>query len=171
MLPASAVVGRSILEVGSFNVNGSPRDWIEPLGPSEYIGIDLEPQERYVDVVLPRKRPSEAIAAIYGLDRFDIVVSAEMLEHAEHWRDAIRSMKTVLKVGGKLVLTCRGPGFPRHDYPSDYWRFTVEDMRRIMDDMTIDVLIDDPTPGVLLCATKTDQPPADLDAINVQAAP
>jgi hypothetical protein len=24
-----------------------------------------------------------------------------------------------------LILTTRGRGFPKHDYPSDYWRFTL----------------------------------------------
>ena len=38
----SDVRGRRVLEVGSFDVNGSPRALIEILKPSEYRGVDVE---------------------------------------------------------------------------------------------------------------------------------
>jgi hypothetical protein len=96
-------------------------------------------------------------------------ISAKLLEHAEDWRAVVRNLKGVLKVGGLLVLTCRGPGFPRHDFPGDYWRFTVDDMRKIFADSQIIALIADPEPGVLLAARKTDQSETDISTMNVAA--
>jgi hypothetical protein len=65
----------------------------------------------------------------------------------------------VLAPGGVLVLTTRGPGFPVHGHPSDYWRFPVASMRRILEAATLDVVVcvpdDDPaSPGVFAKAVK-----------------
>jgi len=121
------VEGKSVLEVGAYNVNGSVRDWVEKERPVSYVGVDLQPQARYVDETLSASDLIER----FGRDAFDVVICAELLEHAEDWKATVRNLKGVLKVGGLLVLTCRGPGFPRHDFPGDYWRFTTNDMRRI----------------------------------------
>ena len=37
------VAGKSVLEVGALDVNGSVRSHIELLRPSRYVGVDLEP--------------------------------------------------------------------------------------------------------------------------------
>lgn len=36
-----------------------------------------------------------------------------------------------------MIVTTRAPGFPRHDFPSDYWRFTRGDLARAFDDCEI----------------------------------
>jgi hypothetical protein len=80
-------------------------------------------------------------------------------------------MKCVLKCGGLLIVTARGPGFPFHGYPHDYWRFTVEDFRRIFEDMWILHVgqdTDPSSPGVFLKARKTGATGAvNLATINV----
>jgi SAM-dependent methyltransferase len=163
VLSCHPVRGKTVLEVGSYNVNGSVRDWVERQQPTSYIGVDLQPQPRYVDEALS----ANDLVARFGRDAFDVVICAELLEHAEDWRAVVRNLKGVLKLGGLLVLTCRGPGFPRHDFPGDYWRFTVDDMQRIFSDSQIIALIADPEPGVLLAARKTELSETDVSAIAV----
>ena len=114
--------GARVLEVGSANINGSVRPGIErALAPRSYLGLDIAPGPG-VDIVCPG-----GVEAFPGEDQFDLVVSCEMLEHAERWESAFRAMARLLAPGGVLLLTARGPGFPRHD-PPDFWRFTPYDL-------------------------------------------
>lgn len=158
------IEGLEVLEVGSQDVNGSPREVIGPMKPARYLGIDFE-QARGVDLVLNVRD----LVQYFGADRFDVVLSTEMLEHAQDWRMAVSQMKTVLKPGGLLVITTRGKGFPYHGFPHDYWRFGIEHFNKIFSDMSIDLLEPDPMfPGVFLKARKTPVTgKADLMAITV----
>lgn len=147
------VRGFSVLEVGSANVNGSPREVLMPHEPGRYVGVDSAPGED-VDVVVD----ASALTLIFGRGSFDVVVSTEMLEHAKDWRDAVVQMKNVLRVGGLLIVTTRSPGFPYHGFPDDFNRFTLKDFAAIFADMDIESLIDDPdpeSPGVFFKARKT----------------
>lgn len=86
-----------------------------------------------------------------------VVISTEMLEHAENWRLCMRQMEFVLRAGGLLLLTTRSPGFPYHGYPSDWWRFTVADMQRIVAALKLEAIAieDDPQQaGVFVLARK-----------------
>lgn len=157
---AADVAGKKVLEVGSLDVNGSPRRVIEPLGPAKYVGVDMREGPK-VD------RVCEAVEVVdlYGPESFDVVVSTEMLEHAVDWHGAVSNMKRALRLNGLLLLTTRSPGFPQHDHPGDYWRFTVQDMREIFADMEELVVLEDPAaPGVFVRARK----PAVFDEVNLR---
>jgi SAM-dependent methyltransferase len=150
LTPADAA-GRQVLEVGSLDVNGSVRPIIEAFGPRSYVGTDVRigPGVNHVIDVT-------TLARFYGADRFELVVSTEMLEHAADWRGALANMAVVLAPGGVLVLTTRSPGFPYH-YPPDHWRYTPEliGYAMAMLGLRIDTLIPDPQhPGVFVRATK-----------------
>jgi hypothetical protein len=140
------VQGKSILEVGSAYVNGSVRPQIVAMGPSRYVGVDLAPGPG-VDVACPVEHlPDECQA--------DLVVSCEMLEHAQHWRRSFQRMCDLARE--RLVLTCRGPGFPYHN-PPDHWRFTPSDLWRasLCAGMLPIVCQPDPqVPGVFLVAVR-----------------
>lgn len=137
-----------VLEVGSRNVNGSYRGLIEPC--VEYIGVDLDGGPG-VDV----QCDAAELQTVIGRRRFDLVVCTEMLEHAERWAEVIHNLKAAVTPGGLLIVTTRSPGFPRHDYPGDWWRFTQEHMRDMFSDFEIIALEDDPSePGVFLYARK-----------------
>ena len=88
-----------------------------------------------------------------------MVISTEMLEHAEDWQAAVRGMVSVLAPGGVLVLTTRSEGFPLHGYPEDHWRYSVEAMGQILKAAGLDAerLEADPQaghPGVFAKARK-----------------
>ncbi len=162
------VAGKRVLEVGALDVNGSPRRVLEPLGPAEYVGVDMREGPK-----VDRVCQASEIVDLYGPESFDVIVSTEMLEHAVDWWGAVSNMKRALRPGGLLLLTTRSPGFPLHDHPGDHWRFTVQDAREIFADMDELVVLEDPAaPGVFVRARK---PAAftelDLTAKNVAEAP
>jgi len=105
------------LDIGSFNVNGDVRD----LFP-DYIGMDSRTGPN-VDVV------ANAHGIPFECQTFDNVVCLEMLEHDQNPFMTISEIWRVLKLGGSVIVTVPGIGFPRHDYPSDYWRFTGDGFR------------------------------------------
>jgi SAM-dependent methyltransferase len=122
-LTADMVRGGNVLEIGSLNVNGSVREYVESLGPKSYTGIDLQAGPG-VDLVMP---VNDCINR-FGCYQFDVVLCLCTLEHIEDWREAVRQMTTVLRLRGKLVFAAPAPGFPYHPYPKDYWRFTEYDI-------------------------------------------
>lgn len=156
--------GKQVLEVGSYNVNGTIRDIVEPFGPKSYIGVDIN-EGPGVDSVCSAIELKDR----FGSEAFDLVVSTEMLEHAQDWQAAINNMKSVLRIGGSLLLTTRSVGFPYHN-PPDYWRFELDHMRKIFSDFEMAVLQSDPqVPGVLFYGRKLTNETADLS--GVEASP
>ena len=124
--------GKRVLEVGSYNVNGSIRPVFEPVGRegcSEYIGTDMLPGPG-VDKIIN----AQGLVKEFGEESFDVVVSCDSIEHVEHWREVLCEMMKVLKTGGRFYFTTVFPGYPKHDYPNDHWRFTIEDVQQIFGD-------------------------------------
>src|ERR1700741_1662508 len=103
---------KDTLEVGSLNVNGSPRS----LFSGKYYGVDMRPGPD-VDVVVN----AHDLWRVFPDQHFDVVVSAEMLEHDDAPWKSISEMRRVVREGGFLLLTCRGYDergcFPLHSYP------------------------------------------------------
>lgn len=151
-LTIDEVYGKRVLEVGSLNVNGSVRPLVESYEPRKYIGTDIR-EGRGVDMVLPGEQVVEA----FGIRKFDVVICTEVLEHAQKWWEVASNIKQVLAPNGVLMLTTRSPGFPQHDHPGDFWRFTIKDIGDIFGDLLFNVLQPDPQqrhPGVFLKAWK-----------------
>ncbi|MBN1872067.1 MAG: class I SAM-dependent methyltransferase [Candidatus Omnitrophica bacterium] len=144
------VEGKSVIEIGSFDVNGSLRPLIESYKPREYIGVDIE-EGPGVDKICSVEDLSKEMSG----NRFDLVIATELLEHVKDWRKAVRNIKDICKEGGLILITTRSIGVPFHPHPYDFWRFEVEDMRNIFSDCEILVLEKDPSePGVFLKARK-----------------
>ena len=93
------VEGLSVLEFGSYNVNGSVRPIFR--SPSRYVGVDLRPG-RDVDVVC-------GAADYEGAGAFDVVVCCEALEHDPTPEATIASAWRALRPGGRLILTAASP--------------------------------------------------------------
>ncbi|HTU39957.1 MAG TPA: methyltransferase domain-containing protein [Acidimicrobiales bacterium] len=150
-LSASDVGGRRVLEVGAYDVNGSPRAVIEAMGPASYLGVDIMDGPGVDEVC-----SVEGLLDRFGPEAFDVVVSTEMIEHVADWQGAVSNLKRVTAPEGVIVLTTRSKGFPLHDYPADYWRFEQEDMRVVFSDCAVEELESDAPedPGVFVKARK-----------------
>ena len=111
------------LDVGSFDVNGSVRELF-----ADYTGVDMRAGPN-VDVV------ADAHSLPFEWGTFDNVLCLEMLEHDPSPFETMKEIRRVLKSGGVLMVTVAGIGFPRHDYPCDYWRFTGDGMRVLLNGM------------------------------------
>ena len=156
--------GKNILEVGAKYVNGSVRPLIEKFcKPDKYVGVDIE-TGKFVDEVVP----AEKLVKFFGENKFDVVISTEMLEHVRDWRTVVNNLKGVLKPGGLIYITTRSRGFPYHAYPYDFWRYEIEDIKKIFSDFEILILEKDVEPGILLKAKKPlDWKPNSLEAISL----
>lgn len=114
-----------VLEVGSLNVNGTPRTVFEAVAES-YTGTDMQAGDG-VDVVvnngdlLDRFRPGT----------FDTVICCEVLEHDSYFGDTWFNMLNLLANNGHLIITTPTFGFPLHRYPKDYWRFGEDAYRDV----------------------------------------
>ena len=49
-----------------------------------------------------------------SMDKFDLIISTEMLEHDPHWKESIRKCIALLNVGGAFLMTCATTGRPIH---------------------------------------------------------
>jgi SAM-dependent methyltransferase len=140
------IEGKRVLEIGAYDVNGSLRYVIEMLKPSEYIGSDIEAGPG-VDLVCP----AEELIAKFGEDSFDVVISANVLEHILDWRSAVSTMKRILKPGGTLLVIAPSI-WVYHAHPGDYWRYNAQDFRAIFSDLELMNVHEDPAPPALAYA-------------------
>mgnify|MGYP001487091195 CR=1 FL=1 len=105
---------RSILEIGSCDINGSLRDF-RPEG-ALYIGVDLEPGKG-VDLVKPLNGPIPIADA-----SIDVVVCTSVLEHDPFFWVTTLELARITRPGGLIYLNAPSNGW-FHLHPDDCWRF------------------------------------------------
>jgi SAM-dependent methyltransferase len=127
----------SVLELGGRDVNGTVRPLFKKA--VRYVAVDIV-WGPSVDVV--------ADAADLRLDElFDIVVSTELLEHAERAKEIVEAARRHTKPGGVFIATMAGPGRRPHGAsgegeppPGEFYR-NVEG--RILEDWLINAGFDE----------------------------
>lgn len=129
----SDIENKDVLEIGSYNVNGSIKGHIMSLKPKTYIGTDMR-EGPNVDLVCD----VDDVLSKFGKGSFDLIVSMDAFEHIEHWKKAVSNLKNVCKPNGKILITTVSKGYGKHDYPYDYWRYETKDMEYIFSDCNIE---------------------------------
>lgn len=134
--------GKSILEIGSYDVTGSIRNYFKGC---QYIGVDLVDGPG-VDITYDGRTLS------FDRDSFDLAISCEVFEHNPFWIDSFKQMISLVKPGGIIILTCASLGRIEHGTARtnpqaspgttsvgiDYYKnLTEEDFRRNFDFETI----------------------------------
>ncbi len=149
-LTEAEIRGKRVIEIGSSDVNGSLRAFIESMGPAAYVGVDIA-EGPGVDMVCT----AEEVRDRFGDASFDVVVSTEVLEHVRDWRKVVSNIKNICRPNGVILLTTRSRGFPYHGYPYDFWRYERLDMAGMFADCTILTIERDTSmPGIFIKATK-----------------
>lgn len=131
-LTSDLITGKEILEIGSFNVNGSVKDVVMPMKPQKYIGIDMK-NGPYVDKICA----AENVFDFFEESSFDVVICTEVLEHVHQWQLVVSNMKKLVKTNGIIFITTRAIGFHYHPFPYDFWRYEPENFQHIFSDMNI----------------------------------
>ena len=104
----------SILEIGSYNVNGTLKDF-QPQG-SNWLGVDIESGPG-VDLVI-----EDTSALPFEDSSFDYVVASSVFEHDPTFWSTFSEMVRVLKDGGSIYINAPSNGVV-HRYPIDVYRF------------------------------------------------
>lgn len=142
---------KSVIEIGSGNVNGTIRDHFKS---ESYVGVDLAPGAG-VDRVGNSEQLDDPDAT------WEVCCSAEMLEHCVRpWR-AVNEMARITCSGGFVLLSARGFDqrgcWEPHGFPVDAYRYSELSMRTLAEDAGLTVLectADPEGPGWFLLATK-----------------
>lgn len=100
----SALTDCKILEIGSYDVNGSVRSF---LPQKNYIGVDLI-NGPGVDFVVNGEYLD------FEDNSFDVVISCEVLEHNPFWEKQVLEMYRVLKNNGLMIITAASKGRLEH---------------------------------------------------------
>ena len=93
----------SVIEIGSRDINGT----IRPHFPAaQWTGLDLYsgPSVEWVGNALDYYAPKAV----------DIVVCCEVFEHSNQWPFLLHWSNHWLKPGGRIIITCAGPGRDPH---------------------------------------------------------
>lgn len=99
------VVGSHVLEIGSYDVNGTIRDLFADA--ATYVGVDLEPGPG-VDRVAFGHEVGDPDGT------YDVTLSGECFEHDMHWRDTFANMVRLTRPGGLVAFTCASRGRVEH---------------------------------------------------------
>ena len=116
------------LEIGSRDY-GNTQD-LRSMFPGEtYVGVDLSEGDG-VDKVLDLTQAFETVDQALGRQRFGTIFSFSVMEHCDQPFLMAENMTRLLKPGGKIVLSVPF-AWKFHGYPSDYWRFTAEGVKKL----------------------------------------
>jgi SAM-dependent methyltransferase len=116
----------NVLDVGSYDVNGTYRPLVESHDGWTYYGLDQSPGPN-VDIVA-----SDPYHYPMADGEYDIVLSGSTMEHVEAiWR-WVPELVRVLRPGGLLCIVTHWQ-FQEHRYPVDCWRIMPDGMRYLFD--------------------------------------
>lgn len=107
----------SILEVGSCDINGSPRSVFTHA--KSYLGVD-KGKGKGVDMTWDYTR-YKSIDIEWG--NFELVICCETIEHEPRFWKIIENLYLDCAPGGHIIISAPANGFPEHRHPVDCYRF------------------------------------------------
>lgn len=133
---AEDVLSGPFLEIGAKNY-GNTQD-LRPLFAErgEYVGVDMAAGDG-VDIVVDLTQPFDTVDAALGGRRFGTIFCLSVLEHCAQPFAMAENMTRLLQPGGQLVISAPF-AWKFHGYPSDYWRFTHEGIKKLFPRIAFD---------------------------------
>lgn len=125
-----------VLEIGSRDYGSTVN--LRTLFPGEtYIGIDMQAGAG-VDRVLDLTLPFRDIDAALDGRRFGTIICLSVLEHCAQPFRMAENITRLLRPGGCLYVSVPF-AWKFHGYPSDYWRFTHEGVKKLFPGLSFDM--------------------------------
>jgi SAM-dependent methyltransferase len=117
-----------ILEIGSYQVAGQERvaELRDFFPDKPYLGVDFRPGPG-VDLVASVEQLPQADASV------GTVIALNTFEHVRHFWKGFAEIHRVLRPDGVFLVSCPFY-FHIHSYPNDYWRFTPEALKVLLED-------------------------------------
>ena len=122
---------KSVVDVGSQDINGTYRPLVESMGFASYTGVDIQDAEN-VDIVVPEDGPWPDIAG-------DVVISGQCVEHTRHPWEWIRHVSRTASPDG-IVIVIAPWIWQIHRFPLDCWRILPDGMRALLEWGNLNVL-------------------------------
>ena len=124
----------NIMDLGSYNVNGSYKQLFTAIGHIGYVGVDVVPGPN-VDVALENPYYWKE----FEQSTFDFVISGNAFEHIRFPWLTMQEIKRVLRPGGiACILTPFSHG--EHKYPVDCYRYFPDGMIALAEYAGLDVV-------------------------------
>jgi SAM-dependent methyltransferase len=131
-----SIIGKSVLDYGSFDVNGTYKNIVLERRCS-YVGCDIKKGRRgknkNVDLVLENGGvPVED-------ESFDVVISGQCLEHVKNPFKVVDEMARCLKKGGNMILIAPFI-LEKHSYPIDTFRYLPDGFGSLFENSGLETL-------------------------------
>ena len=130
------IVKGPILEVGSKDY-GNTQDLRSLFPDCNYVGVDIE-EGRGVDIKLDLISDVDAIISKIGSHKFNTLFCLSVLEHCENPFKMSFNISSLINRNGIIFISVPF-SWRIHGYPSDYWRFTPEGVRKFFPDFNFDI--------------------------------
>jgi SAM-dependent methyltransferase len=130
---------RTVLEVGSYDVNGTCRGFIQSKG-LDYLGVDLQAGPG-VDLVCDMGAEPAAVTSVLGARTFDLVVCMNVLEHTYEPIRVLDNIRRLMSPKGHLVVVTPLV-WDLHNWPADYYRLNPDFYRRYASTSGLDIVPD-----------------------------
>ena len=114
-----------VLDIGSFDQNGTYRDLFVNNDKIFYTGLDMVPGPN-VDIV---HKDIYSWSEIED-NSFDLVITGQVFEHIEYPWVTIREIARILRPGGFLFLTAPNAGV-EHKAPTDCYRYFADGLKAL----------------------------------------
>jgi SAM-dependent methyltransferase len=121
------LLGTNVLEVGS-RIHDPNAWWLvnRDLAKGKWTGIDMQPGLG-VDI----EADIENLRYLDG--GYSGILCSEVMEHVKRPWIAVKELHDMLVPGGWIIITVPF-GFHRHAYPNDYYRYTDQGLKVLLDD-------------------------------------
>jgi hypothetical protein len=168
---------QTILEIGSFDVNGHIRDLLP--ADAAYLGLDLRagpgvdwarnpadmlptPYQAGVHLAETGHQDRAArFAEVRDNEQWDVILCLETIEHDVNPASTLTEASMAGHARSTLILTTRSPGFPLHDHPADHWRWSPDAIEVLLASTPWRLVVvdtDPEQPGVFVLAARVGGP-------------